>query len=149
IATLAATGWLFIAIPKGFFPQQDTGLVAGISEAAQDVSFAEMSRLQQRLADVVADDPAVASFADSLGGSGQPLNNGKFFINLKPRSERDVSADQFINRLRPQLQKVEGAALFLQSAQDITVGGRAARTQYQYTLQDANLDELNVWAPKM
>jgi HAE1 family hydrophobic/amphiphilic exporter-1 len=150
LATLVATGFLFVAIPKGFFPQQDTGLITGISEAAQDVSFAEMSRLQQALAAVVAQDPDVASFADSIGSNGGgALNNGRFFINLKPRDQRTASADQVINRLRPQLAKVEGAALFLQAAQDITVGGRASRTQYQYTLQDANLDELVEWAPKM
>jgi hydrophobic/amphiphilic exporter-1 (mainly G- bacteria), HAE1 family len=150
LSTLAATGYLFVTIPKGFFPQQDTGLVTGISEAAQDVSFAEMARLQQELASVVAKDPDVASFADSIGSNGGgALNNGRFFINLKPRDQRTASADQVINRLRPQLAKVEGAALFLQAAQDITVGGRASRTQYQYTLQDANLEELVEWAPKM
>jgi HAE1 family hydrophobic/amphiphilic exporter-1 len=148
-ATLLATGYLFIKIPKGFFPQQDTGLITGTSEAAQNVSSAEMARLQQALAEVVAQDPDVASFADSIGSSGGALNSGRFFINLKPRDQRTASADEVINRLRPRLAKVEGAALYLQAAQDITVGGRAARTQYQYTLQDANLDELNLWAPKM
>jgi multidrug efflux pump subunit AcrB len=99
---------------------------------------------------VVAKDPDVASFADVIGSNGgQTLNNGRFYINLKPRDQRTESADQVINRLRVQLAKVEGAALFLQAAQDITVGGRTSRTQYQYTLQDADLDELNAWAPKM
>ncbi len=150
LATLVATVILFIEIPKGFFPQQDTGLITGASEAAQDVSFAEMARLQQELAAVIARDPDVASFADSIGSTGGgALNAGRFFINLKPRNQRSASADQVINRLRPQLAKVEGAALFLQAAQDITVGGRVSRTQYQYTLQDANLEELNLWAPKM
>ena len=150
LATIVATGFLFVQIPKGFFPQQDTGLITGTSEAAQDVSFAEMARLQQALAAVVAKDPDVASFADSIGSTGGgALNNGRFFINLKPRNQRSASADQVINRLRPQLAKVEGAALFLQAAQDITVGGRASRTQYQYTLEDARLDELVEWAPKM
>jgi hydrophobe/amphiphile efflux-1 (HAE1) family protein len=150
LGTLAASVALFIVIPKGFFPQQDTGLVTGISEVAQDVSFPEMVRLQQELAAVVAKDPDVASFADVIGSNGgQTLNNGRFYINLKPRDQRTESADQVINRLRVQLAKVEGAALFLQAAQDITVGGRTSRTQYQYTLQDADLDELNAWAPKM
>jgi hydrophobe/amphiphile efflux-1 (HAE1) family protein len=149
-ATLLATAYLFIHIPKGFFPQQDTGLITGTSEAAQNVSSAEMARLQQALAEVVAQDPDVASFSDSIGSNGGgALNSGRFFINLKPRDQRTASADEIINRLRPRLAKVEGAALYLQAAQDITVGGRASRTQYQYTLQDANLDELNLWAPKM
>src|SRR5439155_3173337 len=142
--TLLATTYLFIQIPKGFFPQQDTGLITGTSEAAQDVSSAEMARLQQALAEVVAQDPDVASFAGSIGSnSGGTINSGRFFINLKPRDQRAASVDQVINRLRPQLAKIEGAALYLQAAQDITVGGRAARTQYQYTLQDADLAELN------
>jgi hydrophobe/amphiphile efflux-1 (HAE1) family protein len=150
VGMLVASAVLFLVIPKGFFPQQDTGLVTGISEMAQDVSFPEMMRLQQELAAVVAKDPDVASFADVIGSNGgQTLNNGRFYINLKPRDQRTASADQVINRLRAQLVKVEGAALFLQAAQDITVGGRTSRTQYQYTLQDANLDELNAWAPKM
>ncbi len=150
LATLVATVVLYIAIPKGFFPQQDTGLITGLSEAAQNVSFPEMARLQQALAEIVAKDPDVASFADSIGSTGGgTLNNGRFFINLKPRDQRTSSADQVINRLRRELAKVEGASLFLQAAQDITVGGRISRTQYQYTLQDANLDELNQWAPRM
>jgi hydrophobic/amphiphilic exporter-1 (mainly G- bacteria), HAE1 family len=150
LATLATTGFLFAVIPKGFFPQQDTGLITGRSEAAQNVSFPEMARLQQELAAVVAKDPDIASFADAIGSTGgSALNDGRFYLNLKPRDQRTASADQVINRLRPQLAKVEGAALFLQAAQDITVGGRSARTQYQYTLQDAHLDELVEWAPKM
>src|SRR5205085_10195898 len=101
----------FLPISECIIPQQDTGLITGISEAAQDVSFAEMSRLQQALAAVVAQDPDVASFADSIGSNGGgALNNGRFFINLKPRDQRTASADQVINRLRPQLAQVEGAA---------------------------------------
>src|SRR5262249_30043448 len=130
--------------PKGFFPQQDTGLITGISEAGQDVSFAEMMRRQEALGDVIGKDPAVATYAMALGASGSTstLNNGRFYITLKPKSERDVSAGQVIARLRPQLAKVEGARLFLQASQDVNVGGRLARTQFQYTLQDANIDEL-------
>jgi hydrophobic/amphiphilic exporter-1 (mainly G- bacteria), HAE1 family len=150
-ATLGLTAYLFIIIPKGFFPQQDTGLITGVSEAAQDVSFAEMMRLQQELGDVVAQDPAVATIAMAIGagGSTASLNNGRMYITLKPKDERDASAFQVITRLRPQLEKVEGAKLFLQAAQDINVGGRSSRTQFQYTLQDANLDELNALAPKV
>ncbi len=150
VATLVATGCLFVAIPKGFFPQQDTGLIIGTSEAAQDISFADMVRHQRALGDIVSKDPAVATVGMSVGaGAAQTQNNGRLFITLKPRDQRDSSADEVIRRLRPQLAKVEGAALFMQVAQDINVGGRLARTQYQYTLQDANLAELNQWAPKI
>jgi hydrophobe/amphiphile efflux-1 (HAE1) family protein len=151
VATVVATGYLFVIIPKGFFPQQDIGLITGFTEAAQDVSFAEMVRRQHVLADILIRDPDVAnvvSFVGAAAGS-QTLNNGRVFITLKPRDERSASADQLIARWRPQFAKVQGAALFLQAAQDITVGARAARTQYQYTLQDSDLDELNAWAPKM
>ena len=151
LATVAATVHLFITIPKGFFPQQDTGLITGVSEAGQDVSFAEMMRRQEALGEIIGRDPAVATYAMAIGTSGstQTLNTGRFYITLKPRNERDVSAFQVIARLRPQLEKVEGAKLFLQVAQDVTVGGRISRTQFQYTLQDANPDELNEWAPRI
>jgi HAE1 family hydrophobic/amphiphilic exporter-1 len=151
LATLAATAWLFVTIPKGFFPQQDTGLITGVSEAGQDVSFKEMMRRQEALGEVIGSDPAVATYAMAVGASGstQTLNTGRFYITLKPLGERDASAFQVIARLRPQLEKVEGAKLFLQASQDVNVGGRIARTQFQYTLQDANLDELNEWAPKI
>jgi hydrophobe/amphiphile efflux-1 (HAE1) family protein len=150
IATVVATGYLFVTIPKGFFPQQDTGLILGTSEAAQDVSFAEMVRRQRTLGEIVMKDPAVATVGMNIGTSAtQTQNNGRMFITLKPQGQRDVSADQVIRRLQPQLAKVQGAALYLQVAQDINVGGRTARTQYQYTLQDPNLDELDQWAPKL
>src|SRR5712692_7892620 len=150
VATLVATGYLFAIIPKGFFPQQDTGLIIGTSEAAQDISFADAVRRQRVLAEIVLKDPAVATVGMSLGANGtQTQNNGRLFITLKPRNQRDVSADEVIRRLRPQLANVEGAALFLQVAQDINIGGRPTRTQYQYTLQDANLDELNRWSSKI
>jgi HAE1 family hydrophobic/amphiphilic exporter-1 len=150
LATLAVTGYLFVKIPKGFFPQQDTGLITATSEAAQDISFQEMMRRQEALGEIVGKDPAVATYAMALGAGGPSptINNGRFFITLKPKSERDVSAFEVIARLRPQLEKVEGARLFMQAAQDVNVGGRASRTQFQYTLQDANLDELSEWAPK-
>jgi HAE1 family hydrophobic/amphiphilic exporter-1 len=151
IATVVATGYLFVEIPKGFFPQQDTGILFGTSEAAQDVSFPEMKRIQEELGAVVQADPAVATIAMALGvGVGNAAqNNGRMFITLKPLEERDASAFQVIARLRPKLAKIKGAKLYLQAAQDVTVGARAARTQFQYTIQDANLDELNVWAPRI
>ncbi|QPB18915.1 efflux RND transporter permease subunit [Rhizobium sp. 007] len=150
IASIVATGYLFVTIPKGFFPIQDNGLILGLSEAAQDTSFAEMAKHQLALARIVSSDPAVAAVGIAVGASGgQPLNNGRMFITLKPEDQRDASASEVINRLRPKLAQVEGAALFLQPAQDVTVGGRIARAQFQYTLQDGNVDELNEWAPKL
>ncbi|HVY42834.1 MAG TPA: multidrug efflux RND transporter permease subunit [Hyphomicrobiaceae bacterium] len=150
-ATVILTGYLFVTIPKGFFPQQDTGLITGISEAAQDISFRDMMSKQEALGEIIGKDPAVATYAMVIGtgGSTSTLNSGRFFITLKPRSERDASAGEIIARLRPQLEKVEGARLFMQAAQDVNVGGRLSRTQFQYTLQDANFDELNEWAPKV
>jgi HAE1 family hydrophobic/amphiphilic exporter-1 len=146
--TVAATVVLYIAEPKGFFPQQDTGIIVGLADGSQDVSFAEMDRRQHKLTDVIAADPDVASYATFIGGS-RPINNGFILIGLKPREQRGASSDQIIGRLRPKLATVAGATLFLQSAQDLNVGGRTTRTQYQYTLQDANIDELNEWAPKL
>jgi hydrophobic/amphiphilic exporter-1 (mainly G- bacteria), HAE1 family len=148
-ATLALSVYLFVVIPKGFFPQQDTGLITASSEAGQDISFAEMKRRQEELGVIVQADPDVASVAMSVGGSGGALNTGRMFITLKPRNERSASAQQIIARLRPKLEKVQGARLFMQAAQDVRLGGRATRTQFEYTLQDANLSELNEWAPKI
>jgi HAE1 family hydrophobic/amphiphilic exporter-1 len=148
-ATLALSGYLFVIIPKGFFPQQDTGLITGVSEAAQDISFEGMMKHQEALGAVVQADPDVASVAMSVGGGGNALNGGRMFITLKPREERTADAFQIIARLRPKLDKVQGARLFLQAAQDVRLGGRASRTQFQFTLQDAKLDELNEWAPKI
>ena len=148
-ATVIATVVLFIEIPKGFFPNQDTGLLVGTSEGAQDISFADMARKQEAIGKIVGEDPGVASVAMAIGLGGSAINNGRMFISLKPREERDASADQIIARLRKKLDAVEGARLFLQSSQDVTVGGRASRTQFQYTLQDADLDELSAWAPRI
>jgi HAE1 family hydrophobic/amphiphilic exporter-1 len=148
LLTVVLTGVLYVYEPKGFFPQQDTGVISGISDASQDVSFAEMLKLQHELMDVVGQDPDVASWASGLGGS-RPVNNGFVIIGLKPRDQRKSNADEVIARLRPQLAQVKGAALFLQAAQDLSVGGRQTRTQYQYTLQDPDLGELNEWAPKL
>jgi len=149
LATLALSVNLFIIVPKGFFPQQDTGLLTGISEASQDISVDDMMKHQFELGEIVRKDPAIAHVAMSIGGAGNSSNNGRMFITLKPRDARDVTADQIIARLRPQLDKVEGAKLFLQSAQDVRVGGRSSRTQYQYTLQDSDINELGEWAPKL
>ncbi|MEO6918993.1 MAG: efflux RND transporter permease subunit [Collimonas sp.] len=147
-ATMAATVVLFIVIPKGFFPQQDTGFVYGFAESAQDSSFASMNHRMLALAEIVRKDPDVTGFG--MSGGGNTFNTGNFFISLKPKNEgRTASADEVITRLRPQLAKVQGVNLFLQAGQDINVGGRLSRTQYQYTLTDSNLDELNVWAPKL
>jgi multidrug efflux pump subunit AcrB len=148
LLTVALSAILYVYEPKGFFPQQDTGILAGVSDASQDVSFSEMLRLQHELMDVVSKDPDVASWATGLGGS-RPVNNGFVMIALKPREQRKSSADEVIARLRPKLAQVKGAALFLQAAQDLNVGGRTTRTQYQYTLQDSDLDELNEWAPRI
>ncbi|GLK82088.1 efflux RND transporter permease subunit [Ancylobacter defluvii] len=147
---VAATGVLFYEIPKGFFPLQDTGLIIGVSEAAQDISFTQMVQHQLELGRIVAADPDVATVGMGVGaGAGQTVNNGRMFITLKPRDQRAASVFQIIDRLNAKLGKVEGAALFLQAAQDLNVGGRVSRTQFQYTLQDANIAELNEWAPKM
>ena len=147
--TVALSGYLFVIIPKGFFPQQDVGLITGITEGGQDISFKEMTRLQEQIGSIILKDPAVASMAMSIGGGGSALNNGRMYITLKPRNSRDVTAQQIIARLRPQFDKLEGARVFMQAAQDVRLGGRATRTQFEYTLQDANLDELNTWAPKI
>jgi hydrophobic/amphiphilic exporter-1 (mainly G- bacteria), HAE1 family len=151
IATIFATGYLFSVIPKGFFPQQDTGIVFGTTEAAQDVSFNAMYKLQEQAGAIVAADPAVATMAMGLGvGTGNTAqNSGRMFITLKPLEDRDVNVFQVISRLRPKLAKIPGLRVYLQAAQDVTVGARFARTQFQYTLQDANLNELSEWAPKI
>jgi HAE1 family hydrophobic/amphiphilic exporter-1 len=148
-ATVALSVYLFVIIPKGFFPQQDNGFLTGVSEAAQDISFADMMRHQEELSDIVQADPAVDSIAMFIGGGGTALNSGRMYITLKPREERDVNAEQIMARLRPTLAKVEGARLYLQASQDVRLGGRATRTQFEFTLQDANLAELNEWAPKI
>jgi HAE1 family hydrophobic/amphiphilic exporter-1 len=148
-ATIALSVHLFMIIPKGFFPQQDNGFLTGVSEASQDISFAEMKRKQEQLSHIVQVDPAVDSIAMFIGGGGTALNSGRMYITLKPHDQRDVDAQQIIARLRPKLEKVEGAKLYLQASQDVRLGGRATRTQFEFTLQDANLTELNEWAPKI
>ncbi len=150
-ATMALSIHLYVIIPKGFFPTQDTGLVTGFAESAQDISPQEMKKMMVALGTVVASDPDVAAVGSAMGstGSAQTANTGRFFIALKPRDQRQATAADIINRLRPQLAKVEGVSLVLQASQDITVGGRIGRGQYQYTLQDADLGELNEWAPRV
>ena len=151
IATVATTVGLFVVIPKGFFPTQDTGIVIGITDAAQDVSFEAMKALQLKVNALVLDDPAVAGITSSVGAGsgGQTANNGRMYITLKPWAQRDVNATQVIARLSRKMQGVEGIRLFMQPAQDVRVGGRLSRTQYQYTLSDPDGDELNTWAPKV
>jgi hydrophobic/amphiphilic exporter-1 (mainly G- bacteria), HAE1 family len=148
-ATLALSIYLFIVIPKGFFPQQDNGLITATSEASQDISFEAMKSRQEVLSKIVMEDPDVATVAMAIGGSGRAGNNGNLFITLKPRNERKANAQQVISRLRPKLERVEGARLYMQAAQDVRLGGRPTRTQFEFTLQDANLAELNEWAPKI
>ncbi|HKD75302.1 MAG TPA: efflux RND transporter permease subunit, partial [Ktedonobacterales bacterium] len=148
-ATIALSVYLFTIIPKGFFPQQDNGFLTGVSEMSQDISFADMKRRQEHLSEIVQADPAVDSIAMFIGGGGTALNSGRMYITLKPHEERNADAQQIIARLRPKLEKVEGARLYMQASQDVRLGGRATRTQFEFTLQDANLTELNEWAPKI
>ncbi|GEJ57110.1 multidrug efflux RND transporter permease subunit [Anaeromyxobacter diazotrophicus] len=147
VAAAAVSVWLYVVVPKGLFPQQDTGQVAGISDAPQDISFPAMRARQELVNQVVMAHPAVDHMVSFIGGG--TINNGNAFIQLKPKPPRRQTADQVIGELRPKLAQVPGIQLFLQSVQDVRVGGRVARTQYQYTLQDANLAELNAWAPRM
>ena len=150
-ATMVLTIFMAIEIPKGFFPIQDTGIITGFAEAAQRTSPKEMMRLMHKLGEVILNDPDIESFGSQTGstGSAQTANTGRFFLALKPRDERKLNASQIIDRLRPQLAKVQGANLFLQPAQDISVGTRITRGSFQYTLQDTNIDELNEWSQKL
>ena len=146
--TLAATVALYISVPKGFFPQQDTGNIQGVAEAAQDISFAGMSERAMAVADIVRQDPDVYSIGNTLGSN--TLNTSNFFIALRSREAgRQASSDEIIARLRRKLTAVQGVNLFMQSSQDISVGGRIARTQYQYTLTSADIAELGEWAPRI
>jgi HAE1 family hydrophobic/amphiphilic exporter-1 len=148
VATLALTVGLFAWIPKGFFPQQDTGYIAGFVETSQDASYAALVPRMLAMADVLRQDPDIAAFNTSTGD--QSANVGRFNIALKDKADgRTASADEIIARLRPRLARVQGASLFLQAAQDVRIGGRTARTQYQYTITDADIGELNVWAPRL
>jgi hydrophobe/amphiphile efflux-1 (HAE1) family protein len=150
-ATMALSVHLYIIIPKGFFPIQDTGLITGFAEAGQDISPQEMGRLMVQLGEVLGKDPDIAAVGSAMGstGSAQTANTGRFFIGLRPRNQRFTNASAIIDRLRPKLAEIEGVKLTLQPSQDITVGGRIGRGQFQYTLQDANIGELNEWAPRV
>jgi multidrug efflux pump len=147
LGTLVLTVILYIVIPKGFFPVQDTGVIQGISQAPETISFAAMSQKQQELAKVILQDPAVQSLSSFIGadGTNTTLNSGRMSINLKPLSQRDLNASDVIRRLQSNLQKVQGIALFMQPVQNITVDDRVSRTQYQYTLEDPDANELNDW----
>jgi hydrophobe/amphiphile efflux-1 (HAE1) family protein len=148
LGTIVITGYLYYVIPKGFFPQEDTGLILGIAEAGQDVSFTNMAQRIEAVVHLVLQDPAVATVGDQIGAGGATatLNEGRVFIALKPKSERNVSADQVIRRLSAKLARIQGITLYMQAAQDITVGARLSQTQYQYTLSDADGNELKSWS---
>ncbi|HXC16604.1 MAG TPA: MdtB/MuxB family multidrug efflux RND transporter permease subunit [Holophagaceae bacterium] len=150
VATLAATIGLYVLIPKGFFPVQDTGVILGVSEAAQSISFDAMADRQQALAQVILKDPAVESLSSFIGidGTNTTLNTGRIQINLKPLEERDASASGIIRRLQPELDKVQGIQLYMQPVQDLSVEDRVSRTQYQYSLEDADSKELAEWVPR-
>jgi hydrophobe/amphiphile efflux-1 (HAE1) family protein len=146
--TIALTGYLYVIIPKGFFPQQDTGMIVGIAEAGQDISFPAMVQRVEAVISVVQKDPAVASIGSQIGAGGATatLNQGRMFIALKPREERSESADQVISRLQTKLEAIQGITLYMQASQDITVGAKLSKTQYQYTLTDADSNELDHWS---
>ena len=148
LATMLATGYLYIRIPKGFFPQQDTGAITGSIQADQDTSFQAMQQRVARFGDIVLRDPGVATVLAYVGGGGIQ-NSARMFVNLKPRGERDADATAIINRLRRRLTDVPGAVLYLQAAQDLRIGGRSSSAQYQYTLQSDDVVALNDWAPRL
>jgi multidrug efflux pump len=147
LGTLVLTILLYIAIPKGFFPVQDTGVIQGISQAPQSISFDAMQKQQKELASIILKDPAVESLSSFIGadGTNTTLNSGRFSINLKPLNQRDLSASDVIRRLQTKLADIHGIKLYMQPVQNITVDDRVTRTQYQYTLEDPNIDELNQW----
>ena len=149
--TLVLTVFLFLIVPKGFFPVQDTGVVLGISEASPSVSFSAMTQRQQALAEVILKDQAVLSLSSFIGidGTNATLNSGRILINLKPLEERRISAVEVIDRLKKELEQVDGIKLYLQPVQDLTVDARVTRTQFQYTMEDPDSSELYTWAPRL
>ena len=151
VATFITTVWLYITVPKGFFPQQDTGAMFGSTKAGEDISFATMARLQSQAAQIVLADPAVASLGSFIGASGgnSTLNNGRMFIMLKPESQRKLTADKVIDRLRHKMASVPGITLICQPIQDIRVGGRFSGGQYQYSLTSSDLSALNYWSAQL
>jgi multidrug efflux pump len=150
-ATLVLTIVLYVIVPKGFFPVQDTGIIQGISEATQSISFPAMSEKQQQLTHVILEDPAVESLSSFIGidGTNTTLNSGRIQINLKPLEDRKINASDVIRRLQPKLEKIDGITLYMQPVQDLTVEDRVSRTQYQYTLEDPDQRELNFWTAKL
>jgi len=150
-ATLVLTIVLYVIVPKGFFPVQDTGIIQGISEATQSISFPAMSERQQQLTHVILQDPAVESLSSFIGidGTNTTLNSGRIQINLKPLEDRKINASDVIRRLQPKLEKIDGITLYMQPVQDLTVEDRVSRTQYQYTLEDPDQRELNLWTAKL
>jgi len=151
VVTLALTIFLYIAIPKGFFPVQDTGLIQGISEAPPSVSFAAMAERQQALAAAILKDPDVVSLSSFIGvdGTNTTLNSGRMLTNLRPRSERSLSASEIIRRINSEIAGVSGISLYMQPVQDLTIDATVSRGQYQFALQDANPDEFAVWMPRL
>ncbi len=151
IATLGITVLLYLAVPKGFFPVQDTGVIQGISEAPQSVSFASMSERQQALAKIILQDPAVASLSSYIGvdGDNATLNSGRMLINLKPHSQRDLSAAQVIQRLQPEVDQLSDIRLFMQPVQDLTIEDRVSRTQYQFSMSSPDAELLSLWSSKL
>ncbi|HEX4145556.1 MAG TPA: multidrug efflux RND transporter permease subunit [Pirellulales bacterium] len=149
LATLGLTIYLYVIVPKGFFPQQDTGRIAGSIQADQKTSFQAMDILLKRFAATCSADPAVAGVIAFTGGSGGAANAGRVFLSLKPLEERKISADEVVGRLRPELAKIPGGSLFLQAIQDLRIGGRSTGAQYQFTLYGSDLNELNFWGPKL
>src|SRR6202161_3425295 len=151
VATLVLTIVLYIYVPKGFFPVQDTGIIQGISEATESISFPLMAQRQQQLSAIILKDPAVDSLSSFIGidGTNTTLNSGSILINLKPLEDRGINASEVIRRLQPELEKVDGITLYMQPVQDLTVEDRVSRTQYQYTLEDPDLNELNLWTAKL
>src|SRR5213076_666637 len=151
IGTLALSVLLYVVVPKGFFPVQDTGVIQGISEAPQSISFPAMAENQQALAHVILQDPAVESLSSFIGvdGTNATLNSGRMLINLKPLGERRLHASEVIRRLQPELAKVAGMTLYMQPVQDLTVEDRVSRTQYQYTLEAADAKLLSEWVPRL
>lgn len=151
LCTVGVTVYLGVIIPKGFFPAQDTGTLFAITQGSQDISYEEMARRQLALAKIIEDDPDVDAYSSSIGAGlgGQTGNNGRIYISLKPWDQRTETAQQIMVRLARKARVVEGAQMFLQAPQDVNIGGRLSKTQYQFTLQDADPAELNTWAPKV
>jgi len=151
IATLVATVWLYVIVPKGLLPQQDTGLITGVTDTAQSISFKAMAERQRIIAEIVAKDPDVVSVASFVGAGtvNSTVNSGKLYINLKPRDERKAGASEIIDRLREATKNVQGISLYMQAVQDVQIDSRVSRTQYQYTLEDADEVELEQWSSKL